>query len=49
MVEQVAFEMSDQSLRRQGFELLSQFGSLCVTQRYMSKVQGMLEAVIGFR
>lgn len=42
--------MSDRSLRRQGFELLSKLGSLCGTQRYMpSKVQGMLEAAIGFR
>lgn len=42
--------MSDRSLRGQGFESPSKLGSPCVTPRdRLSKVQGMLEAGMGFR
>lgn len=36
--------------QRQGFELFSKLGSLCMTQRHMlSKVQGVLEAGMRFK
>ena len=39
----------DQSLRGQGFEFPSKFDSFCVIPGDMAKVQGMLEAGLGFR
>ena len=52
MVHNVAkknFFKLDQSLRGQGFEFPSKFDSFCVIPGDMSKVQGMLEAGLGFR